>query len=607
VTGKPNRGEARVAVASAACLYVVGATLITTSLLLPHVSSPAGAAAVGVTAIITAAGLFATLARGKGGLTLAYLADLWGIVLIVCLCASTGGAQSPFSMIYFFAVGHAAAFQPRRNFLVASAAGLVAFLAPLAYSHVNTTFGAIALVGVVLALLTTGVVHLALERMREQRRRLELLIAATAMLDTSLDPQQTLERIASTAVGELAQLCVIDLIDEHGAIVTTVAASLDPTVAPRVEQLRAVQHPESIDGHPVSRALSTRSPVVVEDVAATPAIEQAVEQAGGPRPQIYAGGHSATVIPMVARGRLLGVMSFVHSGRPVRGQLAVLEDLTGRAALAFDNASLYAERAHVAHTLRRSLMPAELPEVAGLELESYFRPMGTGNEVGGDFYDVFGDREGCWLLVGDVCGKGAEAAVLTAFLRHTTVAYARGASGPANVLTRVNAAMLEQDFDGRFATAILARLLFGEDSIAVTVASAGHPAGLIVRAGGSAAEMAVRGTLLGVFAEARIEESRTILRAGDMLALYTDGLSEAQAPLHVLDGPQMAAALERSRPRSARETIGALLGLIDLSDGPRDDIAILAARVPNALANDALADRNGGSAVAAAPAARGAA
>src|SRR6185312_11341019 len=181
-----------------------------------------------------------------------------------------------------------------------------------------------------------------------------------------------------------------------------------------------------------------------------------------------AAARSATVVPMVARGRLLGVMSFVHAGAPQPGQLRVLEDLTGRAALAFDNAQLYAERARVAQTLRRSLMPAALPKVPGLELDCYFRPMGAGSEVGGDFYDVFADGDGCWLVVGDVCGKGAEAAVLTAFLRHTTVAYAREGEKPARVLERVNSAMIEQDFDGRFATAILARLDFVSEGVALT-------------------------------------------------------------------------------------------------------------------------------------------
>ena len=215
---------------------------------------------------------------------------------------------------------------------------------------------------------------------------------------------------------------------------------------------------------------------------------------------------------MVARGRMLGVMSFVHPGRPKRGQLRVLEDLTGRAALAYDNARLYAERARVAQTLRRSLMPAALPAVPGLELESYFRPMGAGNEVGGDFYDVFADRDGCWLVVGDVCGKGAEAAVITAFLRHTTVAYARDGSSPASVLSRVNGAMLEQDFEGRFATAILARLDFAAGGIALTVAAAGHPAALVTRAGGATEEFGAGGTLLGIFPDARIAESSTRAR-----------------------------------------------------------------------------------------------
>jgi Stage II sporulation protein E (SpoIIE)/GAF domain len=581
VNGTPSQGEARAAVASAAGLYVVGGSLIATSVLLPHVDSPVGAAAVGITAIATAIALMVTLSRGHGGLNLAFLAELWGLVCILFLCASTGGGSSPFSLIYFFAVGHAAAFQPRRRFLLASALGLLAFLAPLVYSDVAADFGAIAVVGVVLALLTTWVVHIALEGMREQRRRLELLIAATAKLDTSLDPQQTLRRIAGTAIGELAELCVIDLIDEDGVVTSTVAASLDPSVGPRVEELRSRQRVETIEGHPVNQALRTRQPFVVEDVAEVPALQAAVKARGGPPPQIYEGGYAGTVVPMVARGRMLGVISYVHRGRPVAGQREVLEDLTGRAALAYDNARLYAERAHVAGTLRRSLMPAALPTIPGLELDSFFRPMGTGNEVGGDFYDVFGDTASCWLVVGDVCGKGAEAAVLTSFLRHTTVAYARDGAGPASVLARVNEAMLEQDFEGRFATAILAHLAFVDSSIELTVASAGHPSALVARAGGDAEELTGRGALLGVFADAHIEEARTTLHPGDALALYTDGLSEAQAPAHMLLGRDMISVLERTRPTSPADAIRALLALIDLEDGSRDDIAILVARVPS--------------------------
>ncbi len=579
-------GETRLAVASAAGLYVIGGSLIATSFLLPEVSSPAGAAAVAGDAMLTALALIWFLSRGRESLELAWAADLWGIAIIVVLCASTGGASSPFAMLYFFAVGHAAAFQPRRRFAITSVIGLLAFLAPLAYEDVgHRTSRRSPCVGAVLALLTTAAVHLALERMRADRRRLELLIAATAKLDTSLEPQQTLRRIAAMALPELAELCVIDLVDEDGAITTTVAAGVDPEVASRVERMRPDERPQRLAGLPVARALQERTSHVVADVdgstaaASGEAIRTASVLPGGDAPS-----RSATVVPMVARGRLLGVMSFVHAGAPQPGQLRVLEDLTGRAALAYDNARLYAERARVAQTLRRSLMPAALPAVPGLDLECFFRPMGAGSEVGGDFYDVFADRDGCWLVVGDVCGKGAEAAVMTAFLRHTTVAYAREGERPARVLERVNEAMLDADFGGRFATAILARLDFAPEGIALTVAAGGHPPALVSRRGGGTEELGTGGTLLGIFPDAQIGEDSTVLRVGDSVALYTDGLAEAHAPARFLSGEEMIAALAGSAPESAQDAIAALLGLVDLTQGARDDIAILAVRVASVQA-----------------------
>jgi serine phosphatase RsbU (regulator of sigma subunit) len=582
--GAQRQGETRVAVLSAAGLYVLGGTLIATSFLLPDVGSPAGAAAVAGDAYLTAIALVWAAQRGRSSLELAWIAELWGITIIIVLCASTGAARSPFALLYFFAIGHAAAFQPRRRFAVTSLAGLLAFLAPLVYSHVDANFAAIACVGAVLALLTTVVLHLALERLRAERRRLELLIRATAKLDTSLDPQQTLRRIARTTVPELAELCVIDLVDEDGAITTTVAAGVDPQAAALVEQMRPEERAEALAGHPVARALVERTPAVVEDLTEAPALGEAIETTEILPGPDAATSHSATVVPMVARGRLLGVMSFVHRGPPERGQLRVLEDLTGRAALAYDNARLYAERARVAQTLRRSLMPTALPSVPGLELDCYFRPMGAGSEVGGDFYDVFADRDGCWLVVGDVCGKGAEAAVMTAFLRHTAAAYARDGNSPASVLTRVNRAMLEQDFDGRFATAILARLDYVSGGIALTIAGAGHPAALVTRAGGASEELGTGGTLLGVFPDARIGESSTVLGEGDALALYTDGLAEAHAPARMLSSSEMIRALAEAPLDSAHHAIAALLGLVDLSQGARDDIAILALRVTAAEA-----------------------
>jgi serine phosphatase RsbU (regulator of sigma subunit) len=547
--GEPaSAREARAAVAIAGGLYLVGAILCSTALLLPHVDSPAGIVAVALDALATAALLFYAAERSWAGLGLAFAADLWGVVLIAVLCVSGGGAGSPFALIYFFAIGHAAAFQPRGRFLLVCAAGLVAYLLPLLYdSHVSTEFGATASVGIVLALLSTTVVHAALDRMREQRRRLEILISATSELDKSLDPAETLRTIAHMAVPDLASLCVIDLLDDSAAIGSTIAAADDGALASSIERMAAAP------------GLGER--------------ERSLQAAG------YS--HVAT-FPMSARGRTHGMISFwqgTGAASHDRDLLAVFEDLTSRAAMALDNARLYAERARVARTLRRSLMPAVLPVIPGLELASYFRPAGVGEEVGGDFYDAFGDRESCWLVVGDVCGKGAEAAALTGFLRHTTAAYAREETCPARVLAQVNKAMLDQEFDGRFATAILAHLRFDRAHVELELAVAGHPAALITRADGEVAELGASGTLLGILADPTIEQVSTTLAPGDSLALYTDGLSEAHAPRRIVTVQEMIAQLRRTPVPSAQASIDALLELIDLDHRIADDIAILTARI----------------------------
>jgi Stage II sporulation protein E (SpoIIE)/GAF domain len=574
--------EAHVAVASAAGLYVVGAALCGTAALLPQVESPAGVIAVALSALAVAAGLLFAYARGVGGLWLAWAADMLGVVLVAVLCASSGGDSSPFGLIYFFAIGHAAAFQPRARFLIVAAASLVGFLAPLAYGDVSGSFGAIASVGIVLALLALSVVHIALERMREQRWHLEFLTSATAQLDSSLDPRQTLRRIANAAVPELAELCVIDVVDGAGTITNTVAAAVNPDIGNEVERLREAYRPDVEGTHPVAHVLRAQTPYVVEDLSDAETLGRAAQSDEHQRFMRKVGYRSAAVFPMVARGRLLGTISFLHLGTRwhfAPGQLAVLEDLSGRAALAYDNARLYEERAETAKMLRRSLMPAELPAIAGLQLASYFRPMGAGNEVGGDFYDVFAGRNGCWMVVGDVCGKGAQAAALTGFLRHTTIAFARERDRPAEVLTEINEAMLKQDFEGRFATAILAHFALSGSDARVMLAAAGHPPALLTRASGHTEELGGRGTLLGVFENPVIEEISTVLRPGDALALYTDGLSEAHAPERLVSPQEMIDHLTARSPAIAQEVIDALLELVDLDDGARDDIAILAARV----------------------------
>src|SRR5437588_5152825 len=152
--GADREGETRAAVLSAAALYVVGASLTGTAALLPEVGSATGVKLIAAAALVTAAALLVAVWRRHGGLRLAFAADLWGVLLVALLCASTGGAHSPFALIYFFAIGHAAAFQPRAHLVAVSCASLAGFLAPLAYEHVSTVFASGAAIGMVLALLT---------------------------------------------------------------------------------------------------------------------------------------------------------------------------------------------------------------------------------------------------------------------------------------------------------------------------------------------------------------------------------------------------------------------------------------------------------------------
>ena len=588
--------EANWAVGVAGGLYLVGGLLCATGALLPALRAPWAIAAVGVLALSTAALLFVLWSRERGTLMMAYLADLWGIVLIATLCAGSSGSGSPFALIYMFAIGHAAAFQPRGRVYVVVLASVVAFLSPLVYeAHVAPQFAAVACMGIVLALLTSAAVHFALSRIREQRRRLQVLSQASASLDRSLDPAETLRAISRMAVPELVPVCVVDALDGTGSIGSTVAAAADPALAAEIEASPTARPLSDLQLDGVANLLDEQGPATAPASGADRGGSNGSSHPQQPEPVVQAiDGHEHAAMmeragyvcevafPMLARGRIHGMISFwrPEAERPFdRGLVSVLEDLSVRAALAYDNARLYAERAQVARTLRRSLMPAALPTIPGLELASYFRPMGAGSEVGGDFYDVISDSEGCWLIVGDVCGKGAEAAALTGFVRHTTAAYARETDRPGQVLTRVNRAMLEQDFEGCFATAILTRMRFRPAKVEVTVALAGHPAALIARSDGDAGEFGASGKLLGVFPDADIEEAFTVMNPGDALALYTDGLTEAHAPTRVLSVAQMIERL-RDAPRSSpQDAIDALLGLIGTDTRVGDDIAILAAQV----------------------------
>ncbi len=280
-------------------------------------------------------------------------------------------------------------------------------------------------------------------------------------------------------------------------------------------------------------------------------------------------------------GQLVGTLALYYNEcrEPAREDLRVVDLLGRTAGVAIGRARDAEIRARRLVELQSSLLPRALPDVPGLRVAVSFHPEERGAELGGDFYDLFSLPGDAWgLVVGDVCGHGAEAAAVTALTRHTTRAVARLKRRPSAVLSMVNDELRSSDHD-RFCTALYGRLEPIAGGIRVTLACGGHPPPMVRRASGEVENVRVRGPLLGVFSDARYPEVAVDLQLEDTLLIYTDGLVErnprvaGEAGLRELlaslprDGvDELLAELERRALGSPREPLP-------------DDTAVLAIQV----------------------------
>jgi serine phosphatase RsbU (regulator of sigma subunit) len=295
---------------------------------------------------------------------------------------------------------------------------------------------------------------------------------------------------------------------------------------------------------------------------------------------------SVMMVPIKVRDRVFGSMSFIRSarGRPYGPEdVALAEELARRAAIAIDNSRVHAELRDTARTLQESLLPPHLPAVRGLELAARFRPAGAGIQVGGDFYDLFETTPSLWAIaVGDVCGKGAQAAALTALTRYTVRAAAMYEKDPSGVLRVLNEALLRQRSDYRFTTLTFCLLDLSGERPKLRVACGGHPRPLLLRPDGETEALGGTGPLLGVMADAEFHDTEIELEAHDALVLYTDGVTDALAPEQMLDEAALLNALSECAGKSAGE-ISQQLELValggDVTRMPRDDIALVVAKL----------------------------
>lgn len=236
----------------------------------------------------------------------------------------------------------------------------------------------------------------------------------------------------------------------------------------------------------------------------------------------------------------------------------------------------------LARTLQQTLIPPSLPSIDGLDLAAVYRPAGDGSEVGGDFYDVFDLGDDDWIAVlGDVCGKGAEAAVVTAFVRYTVRALAVGTPQPSTLLGLLNERLIHHDSD-RFCTLVIARLRREGRGWTAEVSVGGHPAPLLLRSDDRARQLDATGAVVGVMDDVSYRDHVVHLGSGDTLVLYTDGVTEASGPEGFFGDQRLLDVVDDATRTGADAVVDTVLEqVLAFQEGrARDDIALLALAVP---------------------------
>jgi PAS domain S-box-containing protein len=428
--------------------------------------------------------------------------------------------------------------------------------------------------------------------------RLALLADAGEILGASLDLAETIDRLLDLLTSTLGEVAALLLPGPDGLLRVAAARHADDGRRATLAHLRDNVVPP---GSEVARVFETGSSLVLDEIGddmlrhGTDSDEHyraARDLAPGP----------SMLIPMTTRARVTGVLALAAPrGAPafVPEDVAVVEELARRAAIAIDNAELFTERTAIADALQRSLLPPHLPVIDGLILAANYHPAGRGLEVGGDFYDVFrvasagpgetggGDRDAWAVMVGDVVGNGARAAAVTALVRHTARAVAPHLLGPAEVVQAVNTALLQLGDDEQFCTLAYGHVRRTDGGAEVELVSGGHPPPLLLLAGGGIEEVSAQGTLLGQFEGASCQQVSVTLAPGDVLVLFTDGVIEARSPrgpgeaLRFLGEEGLVAALAGAQGRGAAAAADAVAtAVLDFTGGDAsDDFAVLALEV----------------------------
>jgi PAS domain S-box-containing protein len=430
------------------------------------------------------------------------------------------------------------------------------------------------------------------EQKRAERQN-AFLAQASAVLASSLDYEQTLRNVAELAVPDFVDWCAVDLVDEDGDRRRVAVAHRDPDMLRLAEQLGQYEPTRPDPGQGLGRVLDTGEPLLYPRITDDTLVAAAVDERHLELLRAV-GMRSAAVIAMRIGTRSVGALTLVNaeSARTLdQFDLELAEQVAARAAVAIENARLYSERSLIAHTLQQSLLPEQLPHLPGYELASVYIPAFENTEVGGDFYDVWRVDRGWMIIIGDVTGKGVQAAALTSLVRHTMRTASEFQSSPANLLAHV-----DRTLHGQPSRSVCTALCIRLEHHRATIAVGGHPLPVALSPDGMT-ELGEYGPLLGGFPNATWRDTVFDIEAGSIIFMYTDGVTDAVGEDGTRYGTKrLREMLLSCREQSASDVVTSLTTHLEAfqSGSHADDTAAIvlrrlpAASVPS-TADDALA------------------
>jgi PAS domain S-box-containing protein len=419
---------------------------------------------------------------------------------------------------------------------------------------------------------------------RHAHQAAAFLSEASKVLASSLEFEETLQAVAQAAVPQIADWCAVDLSGDEGAIVSVGLAHVEPDKEPIAAELRA-RYPQAADAPAgVPNVLQTGQSELYPDIDPAGLEGSALDERHLELLRALE-MTSVLIVPMTSGDRTVGAITFVTTGGrrrlgPADRELA--EELGRRAGVAVENARVHRERSLIAATLQRSLLPPRLPVVPGITLAARFRAAGEANQVGGDFYDLFPAGDGWLVVIGDVTGKGPDAAAITSLARYTIRTAAMYEPEPVAVISRLNEVLLADGDHQQMCTAACLRVTPAGDGepIAVELVCAGHPPPYLLRAPGLIEELCRPGPLLGAFRDAAWTPAEISLLPGEGVVLYTDGVTDARGAEGRFGQNRLEEVLRAAAGGEADAVAEALdEALVDFQEGPqRDDVALLVLR-----------------------------